>query len=155
MDDWFYKISRNLSLLPDAIDYYENELVEALTEVKLIGNLERQASKLPGQTAFRFNQLQDIEAILEHLNILARKTRSKAIKKYVENYQRSMTTREAERWIDGDDEVVELATLINSVALIRNKYLGILKGLETKQWQIGHITKLKVAGMEDFEVGGQ
>ena len=36
--------------------------------------------------------------------------------------------------------------------LLRNKYLGILKGLEAKQWQLGHITRLRTAGMEDVSL---
>jgi len=28
-----------------------------------------------------------------------------------------------------------------------------MKGLDTKQWQIGHIVRLRTAGMEDISVG--
>ena len=34
----------------------------------------------------------------------------------------------------------------------RNKYLGIMKGLDAKQWQMGHIVRLRTAGMEDITV---
>ena len=37
-------------------------------------------------------------------------------------------------------------------SLLRNQYLGIMKGLDTKQWQIGHITRLRTAGMEDIVI---
>jgi hypothetical protein len=42
--------------------------------------------------------------------------------------------------------------LINEVALLRNKYLGIMKGLDAKQWQMGHVVRLRTAGMEDITV---
>jgi uracil-DNA glycosylase len=32
---------------------------------------------------------------------------------------------------------------------MRNKWLGVLKGLDQKQWQITNVVKLRVAGMED------
>ena len=35
---------------------------------------------------------------------------------------------------------------------MRNKWLGIMKGLEAKQWQLGHITRLRTAGMEDVSL---
>ena len=35
------------------------------------------------------------------------------------------------------------------VALIRNKYLGIMKGIEAKNFMLGRITKLRAAGLED------
>ena len=63
-----------------------------------------------------------------------------------------MTSRDAEKYVDGEDEVVDFETTINEVALLRNKWLGILKGLDAKQWQMGHIVRLRTAGMEDITV---
>ena len=70
----------------------------------------------------------------------------------MEGYARALTSRDAEKYVDGEDEVIDFETLINEVALLRNKYLGIMKGLDTKQWQIGHITRLRTAGMEDIVI---
>jgi hypothetical protein len=38
------------------------------------------------------------------------------------------------------------------VSKMRNRYLGTMKGLDIKQWQIGHITRLRTAGMEDIVI---
>jgi len=51
--------------------------------------------------------------------------------------------RDAEKYVDGEDEVIDFETIINEVALLRNRWLGIMKGLEAKQWQMGHIVKAK------------
>jgi hypothetical protein len=42
--------------------------------------------------------------------------------------------------------------LINEVALVRNKYLGIMKGLDAKGFSLGNITRLRIAGMNDAEL---
>ena len=107
---------------------------------------------LPAVTEIRFNQLQEVEAVLQHLNIQLRKIRRKHFVKYLENYPRALTSRDAEKYVDGEDEVVDFETIINEVALLRNRWLGIMKGLDTKQWQMGHIVKLRTAGMEDVQV---
>ena len=78
---WYSKVSRDLSHLPDCIEYYYTQLDEARKEVKVYGNLERASAALPGIVEQRFNQLQEIEAVLEYLNIELRRTRSKAFKK--------------------------------------------------------------------------
>jgi hypothetical protein len=39
--------------------------------------------------------------------------------------------------------------IINEFALLRNSWLGIIKGLDIKQWQVSNIIKLRTAGMED------
>jgi hypothetical protein len=146
---WYTKITNNLALLPDFISYYENELLAAKLDSSIKGNIEKNLSNLPGITEHRFNQLQEIEAVLNYLNIQLRKIRATTFKKYLENYQRALSSRDAEKYIDGESEVIDMETLVNEVAYLRNRWLGILKGLEAKQWQLGHIVKLRTAGMED------
>jgi len=146
---WYSEISRDISRIPDAITFFERELIDARTEVKLKGNVERAAAEMPGLVEHRFNQLQEIEAILEYLNIELRRLRSSFFKKYLENYQRALSSRDVEKYVDGEADVVDYEKVINEFALMRNKWLGVLKALDQKQWQITNIVKLRVAGMED------
>ena len=146
---WYSEISRDVSKITDAVTYFENELKDARNEVKLKGNVERAAAEMPGIDEHRFNQLQEIEAILNYLNIELRRLRSSFFKKYLENYQRALSSRDVEKYVDGERDVVDYEKIINEFALIRNKWLGLLKGLDQKQWQITNVVKLRVAGMED------
>ena len=91
---WYSKVSKDIAHLPDCIDHYYLELDEARTEVKIHGNVEKASAALPGLVAQRFNQLQEIEGILEYLNIELRRLRSKTFKKYLENYQRALSSRD-------------------------------------------------------------
>ena len=150
---WYSKITADLSVLPDFLAYYENEMTSARYEVAVKGNVEKNIAALPGITEYRFNQLQEIEAVLSFLNIQLRKIRRKHFQKYLEGYQRALTARDAEKYVDGEEEVIDFEILINEVALLRNKYLGIMKGIDAKQWQMGHIVRLRVAGMEDITIG--
>ena len=146
---WYSEVSRNINKIPDAIAYFESELIDAKKEVKLSGNVERASSAMPGIVEHRFNQLQEIEAILNYLNIELRRLRSSYFKKYLENYQRALSSRDVDRYVDGEADVVDYEKIINEFALLRNKWLGLLKGLDQKQWQITNVVKLRVAGMED------
>jgi len=146
---WYSEVSRDVSKIPDAVAHFERELVDARVEVKLKGNVERAAAEMPGIVEHRFNQLQEIEAILHYLNIELRRLRSSYFKKYLENYQRALSSRDVEKYVDGEADVVDYEKIINEFALMRNKWLGLLKGLDQKQWQITNVVKLRVAGMED------
>ncbi len=148
----YNNIVQDLGNIVPAIEYYEKELNEARWEVKIKGSLEKASASLPGLTEFRFNQLQEIEAILEHLNIELRKERSIVFRKYLESYNRTLSSRDADKFVDGEQSVIDLTHLTNQFSLLRNKYLGVMKGLDTKQWQIGHITRLRTAGMEDIVI---
>jgi hypothetical protein len=149
---FYNKIVADLGELPNFITYYEGELASAKSEIKIRGRVEKELSDLPGQSEHRFNQLQEIEAVLEYLNIQLRKIRRKHFQKYLEAYQRALTSRDAEKYVDGEDEVIDFETLINEVALLRNKWLGVMKGIESKNFMLGHVVRLRTAGMEDIVV---
>lgn len=154
MSNWYRAVSRNLDKLPECIAYYDNELSEAKSELTLRGlSLERLAAEMPGIVEKRYSQLQEIEAILEYLNIKYKQTRTVAFKKYTVAYDKLLGTREADKYVDGDDEVVDKAVQVNEFALLRNRYLALHKGLENKHWQIGNVVKLRCAGLEDTTLG--
>jgi hypothetical protein len=149
---YYSKVVASLSAIPDFIAHYERELGLAKRECAIGGLVEKNIKELPGITEHRFNQLQEIEAVLNLLNIQLRKIRRRHFQKYLEGYARALTSRDAEKYVDGEDEVIDFETIINEVALLRNKWLGIMKGLDTKQWQMGHIVRLRTSGMEDIQV---
>lgn len=149
---WYNQVVSDLGKLPDFIDYYEKELREARADISVNGNVERSLRDLPGITEHRFNQLQEIEAVLNFMNIRLRKIRRTHFQKYLEGYARALTSRDAEKYTDGEEEVIDFETLINEVALLRNKWLGVMKGVESKNFMLGHITRLRTAGMEDVVV---
>jgi uncharacterized protein YfdQ (DUF2303 family) len=149
---WYNKIVGNLGEIPGFINYYEGELGSAKNDVRIAGLVEKGLANLPGITVHRFNQLQEIEAVLNFLNIQLRKIRRKHFQKYLESYARALTSRDAEKYVDGEDEVIDFETIINEVALLRNKWLGVMKGLESKNFMLGHVVRLRTAGMEDVTV---
>jgi len=149
---WYSRVTADLGQLPDFIAHYEDELDAAKKECRVGGIVEKNITALPGITEHRFNQLQEVEAVLNYLNIQLRKIRRKYFQKYLEGYARALTSRDAEKYVDGETEVIDMETIINEVAYLRNRWLGIMKGLDTKQWQMGHIVRLRTAGMEDVQV---
>ena len=155
MSEWYNKVTadpNDLVPLVDCIDHFEKELVIARKEVKIKGSLEKASARLPGIVEHRFRQYEEVESILRYLNIRLSKKRHAKFKLYLEGYSRALTAREAEKYAENDDEVYEFAILINRFALLRNQFQGIFKALETKQYQLNNIVKLRVAGMEDAEI---
>lgn len=146
---WYTKIAKDISYIPDAVQYFNDELEEARKEVRVFGNIEKASAAMPGIVEQRFSQLQEIEAILEYLNIELRRLKSQHFRKYLENYQRALSSRDCEKYVEGEADVVDFEKIINEFALLRNKWLSITKSLDIKQWQLSNIIKLRVAGMED------
>jgi len=146
---WYNKVVADLSELPDCIEYFDKQVDDAKFECKIKGNLEKQVQQLPGLLEYRFNQLQEVEAILEFMNIQYNKEFRKHYRIYLEGYDKILSSRDAEKFAQGEQEVIDMEELKNAVALVRNKYLGIMKGIEAKNFMLGHITRLRAAGLED------
>jgi hypothetical protein len=150
--NWFNEIRKDIGNIIPAIDYYEKQLNEARIECSLKGNVEKHSRDMPGIVEHRFNQLQEIEAILEYLNIELRKIKTEKYKKFLEHYNRALSSRDADKYAEGEQDVVDQQHICNEFALVRNKYMGLIKALDAKQFQINNIVKLRAAGLEDISL---
>ena len=151
---WYSKVVKDLSELPDCIVDFERELGEARkVDLSLRGRrLEEFSAEIPGIVEHRYNQLQEIEAILEYLNIELRRTKTAAFRKYMEHHDRALSSRDADKYAEGDENVVDMAILVNEFALLRNRWIGLHKAIESKNFQINNIVKLRAAGMDDATI---
>ena len=94
--NWYTEVSKNIQLIPDCIKHFDTELSQAKKECSIWGNLEKASASMPGVVEHRFNQLQEIEAILEYLNIEYRRLRSKTFRNFLESYNKKLTSRDAD-----------------------------------------------------------
>lgn len=152
MSGWFSKVQSDISNVVGAIAYYEKELSSARQETSLKGNLEKNSREFPGIIEHRFAQLQEVEAILEYLNIERRKILRGHYRKFLEKYNRALSSREAEKFAEGEADYIAMEELNNEFALVRNRYLSLIKGLEAKGFQLNNIIKLRAAGLEDISL---
>lgn len=154
MAGWYRKVVEGLDHLPDCMDHFYTELEWAKkNDLSLKGRrLENLSAELPGVVEQRYNQLQEIEAILEFLNVELRKIRSDKFRQFLEKHNRALSSRDAEKYVDGDSDVVNMAIIINEFALLRNQWHGLMKAIETKNFQVNNIVKLRVAGLDDATV---
>lgn len=150
---WYGQVTQDLGCLPNCITHFEDQLNSARQDLNLKGRpLEKIAAELPGVVEHRYGQLQETEAILEYLNIELRRLRSQTFRQYLENYNRALSSRDVEKYVDGDADVVSFSILVNEFALLRNKWIGLHKALEQANWQISNVIKLRVAGLDDATV---
>ena len=139
------------ALVEAAADQYESALEEALGDLKMEGDLVKISKRMPALVAGHFITLQEIEAILEHLNIQHRRIYRGVFRSFMAT-DRALTPTTAEKYAQGEPDVIEMAELVNRFALVRNKWQGLFKGLESKGYQITNIRSLRVAGLEDADM---
>lgn len=149
MVGWVHKIQESFDNVVPFVDFFDTQYELGRAEIRLTGKIEDNSARLPGEFEYRYRQLQEIEAVLEFLNIEFRKVRSGLYRKYLETYKRALTARDIDKYLDGEDEIIQLQLLINEVALVRNKFLALTKGFESKSFQLNNIVRLRSAGIDD------
>ena len=152
MANWYNLIKQDLKNIIPAMEFFEKEITEAEEDVKIKGRLLDTAAQLSGIFEYRFSQLQQIEAILKYLEILLDEEESKLYQKYNEGYQRMLSESAKHEYIKGEPTYSALKKYIIDISYVRNQYIAISKALDVKNFMISNITKLKTAGVDDFEV---
>ena len=152
MDNAFQIIKKDESKLTEVLNYFLEEYEEAKKELKISGRLDKSVSELSSKFEMRYSQLQDLEAILEHFNIKLKAIKSKIYQQLINTSARALTQSDLRQYIDGNEQVVAMQTIINEIALVRNKFISISKGMETKNYQLSNLTKLYSAGLDGVVV---
>jgi len=139
-----------LEALIELLPRYEEKIEAAAPIFKLEGRrLEEIFRTLPHYQANYDQALQEVKAIDGWLGTIKEKVTAKYWRKYLEGYARSLSTRDIQAYIAGEKEIVELNHLGVEVSLLKNKLEAIVEALKQLGWMSGHITKLRVAEMQD------
>ena len=132
------------------IDSYEKRIAAAEPIFQLEHRrIEEVARTLPHYLSEYDRYLQELKALEDWLTTIKDKKVAKAWKKYNEGYSRTLTTRDIQAYIGGEKEIVDINQLIVEVTLLKNLMNAIVEALKQMGWMISHITKLRVAEMQD------
>lgn len=155
MNKWYVKLlgdPDDLSPVTDAYDHYMQQYeagrAEADSLVRPSNQVADAARKLPGEAAYRYAQLQEIEQIMAFLENREKRMIGVKRRKFREHYNRELNDSMVEKYAETDPEVLDLAEIRNMFALVRNKFLALTKHHEYLHFQISNIAKLKDKGIE-------
>lgn len=151
ISSWYSIIKADETKLPDALADFDQIFREGTNELNVAkGDLISEVSrKLAAKMAYYYTVLQEIDAILEHFEGLFEYEKAAVIHHALKTNKHALPYSAVEKLANGDKHIYAIAQLIRDVKLQRNKMFGVVKGLETLQWQLGNITKLRVGGIED------
>lgn len=152
MDSAYQIVKKDENKLTEVLAYFNSEYEEARAELKLSGKLEKYISQISANFEYRYSQLQELEAILEHFNIKLKSIKSKKYQQLINSSARALSQSDLRQYIEGDEQVVAVQTVINEIALVRNKFISLSKGFETQNWQLSNLTKLYAAGLDDIRI---
>lgn len=149
MSNYYQAIKNNEGSLPEVLKFFEEEYKVGQQEIKTTGkNLTECCAKIASFYEYRMSQLQELEAILKHFEMKISKEKSELYKKYLENYNRVLTSTDIKNYIEGQPTVVALQTIINEITLVRNKFISLTTGFATMNYQLSNLSRLYASGID-------
>jgi len=113
------------------------------------GKLEEEASQHAGWIG-RYDEMRaELEALKKFYEGKSRKKRGELYRKFLENYPRALQKQDIEQFINADEEWAKIDEVLQEISLVHDKMKGLVESMRAKGWNIGHIIKLRVQGLED------
>jgi hypothetical protein len=130
---------------------YEKLVEDADEFFNLSGKkLERVATELPKLQSRYSKALKEMKGLCAWLETVKDKRNAKAWKKFIEGYQVKLGPNDIKNYVNGEPSMIEINQIIIEVELVRQHLESIVQGFEQMGWMVGHVTKLRVAELQEY-----
>lgn len=137
-------------VLEEALSYFNNELVEAKTEIVIKGKtLVECCSIMSSYQEKRGEQLNELNAILSFFEQKLKVIKAKVYKNYLECYQRQLSASDIRIYVDGDENVSIIQSKINDIVLVKNNFEKLYDAFCTLNFQLTNLSKVYSANVAD------
>lgn len=148
--DTINNLSTIAKYIEGAREYLDNAEERYLNFDK--NNLEgisKQHAKNIYKTSKAINEMKGIE---DTLKTKLQQSESVHWKKYNENYQRALSSRDIQAYVSGEPDYVALQELQLEVQFVKRQLESLKEALEAMGWQIKTVTELRVNELQDVIV---
>lgn len=138
--------------LPGIFDKVEREIKKAEPLFEIEGQLlEVLARNVPMHQAHYGQLAMEQKALMQWLENYKSKLEAICLKNYSKG-QRALSATDQKIFLAGERDIIEVNQLIIEATQFYNKLNEITDAFRQMGWMIGHITKLRVASLEDVVV---
>lgn len=147
---WFKTVKATPEKVSEAMKYYYAELEEAKKETNLknFTMLQQGVATISSYFEQRLDQRCDIDAIYNLFENQVKRKRAEITQRILVKYPRALNSSDLKMFVDGDNDMIVLADMLNELNFIRAKYDAVLKSFEVAQWQLTNLVKLQCAGLD-------
>jgi hypothetical protein len=132
------------------LDKYEKKIAAAEPIFKLEGRrLEEIMRTLPHYQVSYDQSFQEVKGLEEWVINIKEKRVGKLWRKYTEGYNRVLSAKDVQAYIAAEKEIVELNQILIEVVVLKNNLQSIVESVKQMGWMVGHVTKLRIAEMEE------
>lgn len=150
---WLQRIIRAPDWKPvtqEAVAHFTIELQQGRRLLDVSGQkIMSKLQKVPAEIEYFFCQSQEAELILKFVERQEERAIVEKTQWFMDHYQRKITETIARKYAETHKDLQEVFEIKCEVAMIRNDYLALFKGLETQAFKLKEVVELHKAMLED------
>jgi hypothetical protein len=139
------KLGNNFSKLPQLITQYEDDLSDFAEKLSISGKTLEQALKEQATWAAYYGErAAELGIIIKYIDMQTKRIRGSLFVKYTENYSRQLGERVVDKYIDREDDFVDMHVLSLEVQELAEKYKSVLDAFNRRGFALRDITAAKI-----------
>ncbi len=149
------RLGKDYKNLPDILAEYEKGLEEEIVKPKLNikgKNLEAANAEHAGWQLYYESRRADLHALAKYFEARTAAARGKLFKKYTETYNRTLSDRQKDKYIDNDEQYLSQYEIYLEIKEVYEKYEAVCNAFQSRGYALNNITKIRVASLEDVNI---
>ncbi len=139
--------------LPDILDQFAKDLIPAKNQLDNDGKLlETCLSKNSAFMHYYDERRIQLHSLVKFFRLEVDRVRGEKYKQYNENYSRSITIQMMNKYIDAEEDYLNVYKILIEVEEVYENYVSAVDGFKQRHYELTNMTKLRIANLEFSEI---
>lgn len=144
------KLAKNLSNFDDIIKMYESDLLDCRDNITIRGkSLETALKEQPAWSAYYGERAAELSILVKYLDMQVNRVRAQHTVRYKENYNPALSERLMDKYIDKEQDYLDMFEMYLEVKELHEKYLQVLEAFNRRGFALRDLTTAKVHQLQD------
>lgn len=143
----------NFEHVSDIHDAYVQGLTDAESQLELKHKTLKQANiEQASHRHFYDERKVELAAYLRVMESEIENIRGRLTKKYNEHYNRVLTERTRDKYIDNEESIINATQIYNSFKELHDKYTSVVDCFTTRGYALNNLTEIAVNQLNDYSL---
>lgn len=136
--------------LGDILAVYDGELKNAEQDLAIKGkSLENANRENPSHYAFYDQRRMELKTLVDYMENQVQRTRGILFKNFTDNYNRELSDRAKNQYIDGEQAYLDIYEIFLEVQDVYRQYESVVEALKLRGYALKNITEIRVHQLEN------
>lgn len=143
------KLTPNLSNFYEILAVYENDLAECQQNLTIKGKtLEFALKEQPTWSAYYGERAAELSSLVKFMDMHVNRIRGHHTVRYKENYNPALSERMMDKYIDKEEDFLDMYEMYLEVKELHEKYVMVLEAFNRRGFALRDITQSRIAEIQ-------